>query len=110
MTGGGVFREWLQLDRTPFTKYKSMIIFSFINSMHGMDKATATSVLAGFATRLNLVAAPPRQRLTYNQGKEMARHAKLTASTGLRSNSAIRMAPGSTAPAKTPMSFCAWTS
>ena len=44
-----------------------------------MDDATAASVLAGFAATLNLVAAPLRQSLTYDQGKEMARHAKLAA-------------------------------
>lgn len=49
-----------------------------------MDDATATSALAGFTAKLNLIAAPLRQSLTYDQGKEMARHAELTARTGVK--------------------------
>lgn len=48
-----------------------------------MDDATAASALAGFTAKLNLIAAPLRQSLTYDQGKEMARHAELTARTGV---------------------------
>ncbi len=49
-----------------------------------MDDATAASALAGFAAKLNLIAAPMRQTLTYDQGKEMARHAELTTRTGVK--------------------------
>lgn len=49
-----------------------------------MDDATAASALAGFTAKLNLIAAPLRQSLTYDQGKEMARHAELTARTGVK--------------------------
>jgi len=49
-----------------------------------MDDATAASALAGFTAKLNLIAAPMRQTLTYDQGKEMARHAELTARTGVK--------------------------
>ncbi len=49
-----------------------------------MDDATAASALAGFTAKLNLIAAPLRQSLTYDQGKEMARHMELTARTGVK--------------------------
>ena len=48
-----------------------------------MDYATAASALAGYTRKLNSIAAPMRQSLTYDQGKEMARHAELTAQTGV---------------------------
>src|SRR5437773_1760896 len=38
-----------------------------------MDDATAASALAGFSAKLNSIAAPMRQTLTYDQGKEMSR-------------------------------------
>jgi IS30 family transposase len=49
-----------------------------------MDDATAASALAGFTAKLNSIAPPMRQSLTYDQGKEMARHADLAAATGVR--------------------------
>lgn len=49
-----------------------------------MDNATAASVLAGFSAKLNSIAAPMRQSLTYNQGREMSRHADLAAQTGVK--------------------------
>ena len=49
-----------------------------------MDDATAASALAGYTRQLNSVAEPMRQSLTYDQGKEMARHAELTAQTGVK--------------------------
>jgi len=49
-----------------------------------MDGATAASALAGFTAKLNAIAAPLRQSLTYDQGKEMARHAELSAATGVK--------------------------
>ena len=48
-----------------------------------MEDATAASALAGFTVKLNSIAAPMRQSLTYDQGKEMARHADLAANTGV---------------------------
>ena len=48
-----------------------------------MDDATAASALAGFSAKLNSIAAPMRQSLTYDQGKEMSRHAELAAQTGV---------------------------
>jgi hypothetical protein len=49
-----------------------------------MDDATAASALAGFSVKLNSIAAPMRHSLTYDQGKEMARHTELAARTGVK--------------------------
>jgi transposase, IS30 family len=49
-----------------------------------MEDATAASALAAFSAKLNSIAAPMRRSLTYDQGKEMARHAQLTAGTGVK--------------------------
>ena len=49
-----------------------------------MEEATTVSALAGFTAKLNAISAPLRQNLTYDQGKEMPRHAELAANTGVR--------------------------
>ena len=49
-----------------------------------MENATAEAALAGFTAKLNAIAAPMRQSLTYDQGKEMARHAELAAKANIR--------------------------
>ncbi len=49
-----------------------------------MDDATAASALTGYTLKLSGIAAPMRQSLTYDQGNEMARHAELTAQTGIK--------------------------
>lgn len=49
-----------------------------------MADATAESALTGFTFKLNSIAAPMRRSLTYDQGKEMARHRELAAATGVR--------------------------
>jgi len=49
-----------------------------------MTSATAEAALKGFTTKLNSIAAPLRQSLTYDQGKEMAHHVALSANTGVR--------------------------
>jgi hypothetical protein len=46
--------------------------------------ATASSALEGFTAKLRSIAQPMRQTLTYDQGKEMTRHAELTANTGVK--------------------------
>ena len=48
-----------------------------------MEDATAASALAGFAAKLNSIAEPMRHSLTYDQGKEMSRHADLREQTGV---------------------------
>jgi IS30 family transposase len=49
-----------------------------------MDDATAASALAGFSAKLNSIAAPLRKSFTYDQGREMSRHAELAAQTGVK--------------------------
>lgn len=49
-----------------------------------MENATAEAALKGFTRKLNSIAGPMRQTLTYDQGKEMARHAELSENTGVR--------------------------
>lgn len=49
-----------------------------------MPDASAQSALAAFAAKLNLIAAPLRQTLTCDQGKEIARHKELAPPTGIR--------------------------
>lgn len=49
-----------------------------------MPDATAESALAAFTAKLNQIAAPLRQTLTYDQGKEMARHQDLARNTNIR--------------------------
>ncbi|WP_412524075.1 IS30 family transposase [Burkholderia sp. S-53] len=49
-----------------------------------MPDATAASALAAFTTKLQSLVEPLRQTLTYDQGREMARHAELTAATNVR--------------------------
>jgi len=49
-----------------------------------MADATAASGLAGFAAKLNSIAAPMRHSFTYDQGKELSRHKELAAQTGVK--------------------------
>jgi IS30 family transposase len=49
-----------------------------------MGDATAASAVLGFTAKLNLIAAPLRLSLTYDQGKEMVKQAELTAQTGVK--------------------------
>jgi IS30 family transposase len=48
-----------------------------------MADATAASALLGFTAKLNSIAEPMRQSLTYDRGKEMAQHVQLSANTGV---------------------------
>ena len=45
--------------------------------------ASAANVLQAFTDKLNSIAQPMRLSLTYDQGREMAMHKKLTAQTGM---------------------------
>jgi len=49
-----------------------------------MPDATAESALAAFTLKLRGIIEPLRVSLTYDQGKEMMRHAELAAATGVR--------------------------
>ena len=49
-----------------------------------MPDATAQSALAALSAKLNAIAAPLRQTLTYDQGREMMRHKELTQATGVK--------------------------
>ena len=49
-----------------------------------MEKATAESTVNGFSRVLNRIEAQKRLSMTYDQGREMARHAELTKNTGVK--------------------------
>jgi IS30 family transposase len=49
-----------------------------------MENATAAAALAAFTVKLNSIAAPMRQSLTYAQGKEMAFHEELARAANIR--------------------------
>jgi IS30 family transposase len=49
-----------------------------------MKDATAVSALEAFSAKLDSIAAPLRQTLTYDQGKEMSRHKLLAQRTGMK--------------------------
>lgn len=48
-----------------------------------MNDATATSAMEGFSTALNRMPLAVRKSMTYDQGREMARHAEITQQTGV---------------------------
>lgn len=48
-----------------------------------MADATATSALEGFSAALNRMPLAVRKSMTYDQGREMTRHAELTQQTGV---------------------------
>lgn len=48
-----------------------------------MKDCTAASALEAFTLKLRSIAAPLRKSMTYDQGREMARHAELSALTGI---------------------------
>ena len=81
-----------------------------------VDHPDAKSVLEGFTRRLRTLPASLRKTLTYDQGKEMARHQELAERLHLRVYSPTPTAPGSALPTRTPTACCgsicprAWTS
>jgi|TARA_A100001518_G_C1181402_1_gene29534 IS30 family transposase len=48
-----------------------------------MDDATATSAVAGFSATLNRMPTTARKSMSYDQGREMTQHAKITQETGI---------------------------
>ncbi|WP_347505302.1 IS30 family transposase [Pseudomonas anguilliseptica] len=48
-----------------------------------MNDATATSAMEGFSAALNRMPLAMRKSMTYDQGREMARHAEITQRTGI---------------------------
>ena len=48
------------------------------------NPASAAHVLQAFTDKLNGIAQPMRLSLTYDRGKEMARHQELSTNTGVR--------------------------
>ena len=48
-----------------------------------MNDATATSAMEGFSAALNSMPLAVRKSMTYDQGREMARHAEITQKTGV---------------------------
>src|SRR3546814_7042253 len=48
-----------------------------------MNDATATSALEGCSAALNSMPLEMRKSMTYDQGREMARHAEITQRTGV---------------------------
>lgn len=48
-----------------------------------MNDATATSAIEGFGAALNGVPLAMRKSMTYDRGREMAQHAKITQQTGV---------------------------
>jgi IS30 family transposase len=48
-----------------------------------MNDATATSAVEGFSAALNRMPLAARKTMTYDQGREMARHAEITQKTGV---------------------------
>lgn len=49
-----------------------------------MRDASAASALESFSAKLNGIAAPVRQSLTYDQGRELTRHRELSQQTGVK--------------------------
>ena len=48
-----------------------------------MNDATATSAVQGFSAALNSMPLAVRKSMTYDQGREMAKHAEITQNTGM---------------------------
>lgn len=48
-----------------------------------MNDATATSAVEGFSAALNRMPLAARKSMTYDQGREMAQHARITQNTGV---------------------------
>jgi IS30 family transposase len=74
-----------------------------------MDNASAEAALSGFSHVLNRIEAQKRLSLTYDQGKEMAAHQRLTEATGVKVYFADPHSPGNEASTRTPTACCGST-
>ncbi|MDF1527468.1 MAG: IS30 family transposase, partial [bacterium] len=63
------------------TLVERMTLFTVLSRM---ENATAEAALSGFSHVLNRIEAQTRLSLTYDQGREMAAHQRLTAATGVK--------------------------
>ena len=69
----------------------------------------ARSACLGFTKKLRHVPAPLRKTLTYDRGKEMAKHERLAQRLAILILFTDPSARGSVAPTRTPMACCAST-
>ncbi len=70
-----------------------------------MESATAASAVNGFSHVLNRIEGQKRLSMTYDQGREMARHAELTRNTGIKYTLLTHTARGSMVLMKIPMDY-----
>lgn len=63
--------------------YFSSLLVVLVKLPHP-NPATAAHLLKAFSDKLNAIASPMRQSLTYDRGREMAEHARLTQNTGMK--------------------------
>jgi len=73
------------------------------------DGHRADVVADALAAKITTLPAALTRTLTWDQGHEMAAHARFTSETGITSTSATRRAPGNAAATKTPTDCCANT-
>jgi len=57
---------------------------TFFTVLSKMDNASAAAALSGFSHVLNRIKAQARLSVTYDQGREMAAHQRLTEATGVK--------------------------
>lgn len=67
-----------------------------------LENASAEATLSGFSYVLNRIEAQKRLSMTYDQGREMAAHQRLTEATGVKVYFAAPTVPGSEDGTKTP--------
>jgi len=78
----GVFIKWRRQQVLGERAGRAHERTSWLVPLPKMDDATAASALASFSAKLNSIAEPTRQSLTYDQGKETCR-ADLAAQMGV---------------------------
>src|SRR6266498_4361514 len=73
------------------------------------DGHRADVVADALAAKITTLPTALTRTLTWDQGHEMAAHARFTSETGITSTSATRRGPGNAAATKTPTDCCANT-